>query len=115
METCNMQGYPYLQAGRLYRIIWGHHFIFSLIFGFLPLLGLWLSDTAFSLSQNCHGEGSTGNGRKGNYRTGKVCIGEKCSGDGCRGNYCAGNSFKWASCGASANDPGTGSDPDSGT
>src|SRR6266540_7109882 len=38
----------------------GPPFYFFLIFGFLPLLGFWLSDTAFSLSQNCHGEGCTG-------------------------------------------------------
>ena len=93
----------------------GPPFYFFLIFGFLPLLGFWLSDTAFSLSQNCHGEGCTGDGCIGNYCTGKGCIGEKCSGDGCRGDYCAGNSCKGASCGASTNDPGTGSDPGSGT
>src|ERR1043166_4733142 len=68
---------------------------FFLIFGFFPLFATWLSDNAYSLSQNCHGEG--------------------CTGDGCIGDYCAGDRCKGASCGALVNDPGTGSDPGSGT
>ena len=88
---------------------------FFLIFGFFPLFATWLSDNAYSLSQNCHGEGCTGDGCIGNYCTGKGCIGERCSGDGCKGDYCAGDRCKGASCGALVNDPGTGSDPGSGT
>jgi hypothetical protein len=88
---------------------------FFLIFGFFPLFATWLSDNAYSLSQNCHGEGCTGDGCIGNYCTGKGCIGERCSGEGCKGDYCAGDRCKGASCGALVNDPGTGSDPGSGT